>query len=278
VIVAADWWGMSSPDRNVVLEDLTSHPDQTLRFTDRLHQGMANFMALSKAAKGDIASLPELQINGQPAYDASEIYFYGISMGHILGGTFVGLSPDVHRAVIASGGADFSLLMFRAQPFAPFLALISLLNDDLLDHQKFAALVQPAFDRVDPLTYAPYILKEQLEGGPTDRKLLMQLGYADSTVPNLAGYYHARVIGLPVLSDASPLVPLGLEGKESPIDGSALTIFDFGIEPEVKAVPSDTNDIHNTLRNKASSKRQVSDFLRPDGMIENPCDGVCDPE
>ena len=87
VVVAADWWGMSADDRGVVIDKLVSDPANTLLFTERLHQGMANFLALAHHAQNTMLALPELQIGGEPAYDASSVYFYGISMGHILGGT-----------------------------------------------------------------------------------------------------------------------------------------------------------------------------------------------
>jgi hypothetical protein len=279
VVVAADWWGMSADDRGIVLDKLLSDPANVLAFTERLHQGMANFLALGALAKTQIASLPELQIQGEPAYDASTLYFYGISMGHILGGTYLALSPEVERGVLGVGGADFSLMMFRARPFGPFLALIEIGMPDKLDQQKFAAMVQGAFDRVDPVTYAPFVLERPLPGAPAGRRVLMHTGIADAEVPNLASYYHARVLGLPVLKPASAITPLGLAEATAPHDGSALTIFDFGIAPTTEAMPaSQGNDVHEAVRRTAAGQAQVDAFLRPGGLVESSCSGVCDPE
>jgi hypothetical protein len=276
--VAADWWGMSESDRGVLLDKLVTDPEKTLLFTDRLHQGMANFLALAYHAQNSMLALPELSIGGEPAYDASAIYFYGISMGHILGGTYVALSPSIERAVLGVGGANFSLMMFRASPFSAFLALISLGNDDPLDQQKFSALVQPAFDRVDPLTYAPYVLTTPLPGAPAERRVLLHAGIADASVPNLATFFHARILGVPLLEGTSSVRPLGLGTTPAPAD-SAFTIFDFGLEPHVSATPPiEGNDVHDTVRRLAASKAQVSAFLRPDGAIEQTCSGICDPE
>lgn len=278
VVVAADWWGMSEKDRGVVLDKLVTDPANTLIFTDRLHQGMANFLALAYHAQNSLLALPELSIGGEPAYDPSSIYFYGISMGHILGGTYVALSPSIERAVLGVGGANFSLMMFRASPFSAFLALISLGNDDPLDQQKFAALAQPAFDRVDPMTYAPYVLASPLPGGPANRRVLLHAGIADASVPNLATFYHARILGVPLLEGASTIAPLRLETTPAPAD-SAFTIFDFGLELHVEATPPpEGNDVHDTVRRLDASKAQVSAFLRPDGVIQQTCSGVCDPE
>ncbi len=278
VVVAADWWGMSSDDRGVLLANLVNDPGNTLAFTDRVHQGMANFLALAHHAQSSLVVLPELQIAGAPAYDPSAIYFYGISMGHILGGTYLALSPAIERGVLGVGGANFSLMMFRASPFGPFLALIALSNQDPLDHQKFAVLAQPAFDRIDPVTYAPYVTRQPLPGSPPDRRVLMHAGVADASVPNLATYFHARVLGLPVL-EGSALVPIGMGTAPAPVAGSAFAIFDFGFEPHVEASPPPSgNDVHELVRRTAASKAQVSAFLTPAGLVEQTCSGVCDPE
>jgi hypothetical protein len=279
VVVAADWWGMSSNDLDVVAEKILSDPANTLLFTDRLHQGMANFLALGYHAQSSLAALPELSIGGEPAYDASSLYFYGISMGHILGGTYLALSPSIERAALGVGGANLSLMMFRATPFSPFLALISFGNADPLDQQKFAALVQPAFDRIDPVTYAPHVLSSPLPGAPANRRVLLHAGIADAAVPNLATFFHARILGVPVLEGASEAIPLGLATTPAPADGSALTIFDFGLEPHVEATPPAAgNVVHDTVRQLDASKAQVSAFLRPTGLVEQTCSGVCDPE
>jgi hypothetical protein len=170
-------------------------------------------------------------------------------------------------------------MMFRARPFQVFLALVETMNEDKLDQQKFAAMIQTTFDRIDPLSYAPNVIASPPSGGPTDRRVLMQVGIADSEVPNLGTYFHARVLGLPVLADASPFVPLGLASAEAPLDGSALTIHDFGFEPELQAVAAaEGNIVHDSVRRTSASKTQVSTFLRPGGLVVNACTGVCDPE
>lgn len=279
VIVAADWWGLSNEDQSFVAGLVVSDPANVMLFTDRLHQAFANFLTLSEAAVGPIAALPELEVNGAPAYDPGQLYFYGISMGHILGSTFVALSPRVERAVVSVGGANFSMMLFRARPFLPLLALLQTQLDDPLDQQKFAALAQSAFDRIDPLSYAPSTLRDTLPGSPASRQLLMHTGVADSEVPNVTSYFHARILGLPTLVPASPLVPSGLGEVSAPTGGSALTVFDFGIAPETLAQPaSEPTPVHEGVRRLEASRLQVSTFLSPNGEIIDPCSGPCDPE
>ncbi|MBI4702762.1 MAG: hypothetical protein HY744_16700, partial [Deltaproteobacteria bacterium] len=104
VVVAADWWGMSKEDVSPLLDQLTTDLGGTMLFTDRVHQAMANFMAVAYAAAGPLLELPELELGPSPLYDPAELHFYGLSQGAILGGTYVALSPHVERAVLGVGG------------------------------------------------------------------------------------------------------------------------------------------------------------------------------
>jgi len=279
VVVATDWWGLSDADQGFVAGQVVTDPANVMVFTDRLHQAFANNLALDEAIIGPIALLSELEVNAEPAYDASAVYFYGISLGSILGATYVTLAPRIERAVLEVGGANFSLMLFRARPFLPLLALLQTQLDDALDQQKFGALAQSAFDRIDPMSYAPKMFASPLKGAPPERTLLLHTGVADSEVPNVASYFHARILGVPVLKEAATFIPAGLEQTSAPSASSALTLFDFGFEPTLTAMPAlEPTPVHEGLRRLEASKQQVSDFLRVGGVIDNPCRGTCDPE
>jgi hypothetical protein len=109
--------------------------------------------------------------------------------------------------------------------------------------------------------------------------VLLHAGIADASVPNLATFYHARILGLPVVEGSAATLPLGLGQVAAPVSGSAFNIFDFGIAAHVEATPPpEGNDIHEMVRRLEASKAQVSAFLTPAGVIEHTCSGVCDPE
>lgn len=280
VVVAADWWGMSAKDRSFVIGALIDDPGNALVFTDRVHQAMANFMYVAAAAVGPLAEIDELQIAGAPAYATDATYFYGISMGHILGGTYVALSPQIERAALGVGGANFSLMLFRAQPFQAFLALLELQVTDKLEQQKFAVFAQSVFERIDPMTYAPFVSETPLAGSPV-HAVAMQMGVADAAVPNLGTYFHAQCLGATVLEDAANTwFPSWLDAAPSPVEPNGFTPFDFGFEPEVLAVPaSESNDVHNIVRHVEASKAQIDAFFTPNATtIDNACSGTCDPE
>lgn len=278
VVMTVDWWGMSQADAPGVVGAMMQQPAQTLRFTDRVHQGMVNQMAVTYAARGPLKDLAELKDNGVLVYDPDQTYFYGISQGHILGGTYVALSPHVSRAVFSVGGADFSLMMFRAKPFAPFLQAIAQSVPDALDQQKFAAMTQMGFDRIDPLTYAPHVLTAPYTGGPASRRVLVQYGLGDAQVPNVATELHSRALGLTQQLPATWRVP-ELPTFESAVDGSALVQFDYGLPAPlpgtVATPPAEDNPVHERVRREAKGREQVDLFLRPAGKVEATCGGVC---
>lgn len=280
VVVTADWVGMSEEDRIKVADGMLADTSRMMQFTDRVHQAMANFIVVGALAQGALAAVPELQTSAGPAYDPSRLYFHGNSMGYILGASYVALSPSIERAALGVGGANFSFIMFRAQPFSFFLLLMGNILPSKLDQLKVSFMTQLSFDRIDPLTYAPRLLEHTFEGSPASRRVLLHAGMGDPSVPPLSAHLHARTLGLPELAP-TPRDVYGIPAQAAPIDGSAFVEFDFGIDPEpgVLAIPpAASNPVHEGVRRLAASREQLSRFLEPEGKIESTCDGVCDPE
>ncbi len=270
VVIAIDWWGMSNLDLAAVLPAVLDEPSEMFRFTDRIHQGMVNMNAVTAAARGALLGESAFQLAGAPAYDPDEIYFYGISQGHILGGTFMALTEHVKRGVLGVGAAGFTFIMFRSNSFRYYLQLMQQQLPDALDKQKFAAMAQTVLDRIDPITYATLIT----------RPILMQLGIGDTQVPNMAAHVHARALGLSHLQPA-PRVIEGLPTVEGPFDGSALVEFDYGIDPlpgHLAKIPEEQNEVHEAVRRQPEGIAQIDAFLRADGVVEHTCDGACDPD
>ncbi len=279
VTVCVDWWGMSKNDVGLLATDLVNETAQAFRFTDRVHQGMANQIAVALAAEQTLAALPALQKGGIPVYDPAHVYFYGISQGHILGSVYAALSPRVDRVVLGVGGAGFSLIATRAAPFQSLLVLIDVATGKPEQSTRAMLTAQTVFDRIDPIAWAPELLAPTEAVGPKSRKVLMQDGISDTQVPNVASHVHARTLGLALLQPA-PRPVFGLTPATAPYSGSALQEFDFGIAaPDLIGQPNtEINKVHEAVRRLQASIAQIDAFLRPDGKIVAPCDGVCDPE
>jgi hypothetical protein len=277
---AVDWQGMSVDDVAGVSAKLAAKPSEAWHFTDRLHQAMANWMVFAAAVRGPLRDVAGLQrpMGARRVYDDAVLHFIGLSQGSILGGTLAGLHPDLERVVLQVGGAAFiTHIAPRARPFRPFQALIQLFARERIDQIKYIATLQPHFDRIDPASYAERILARPLDGA-TPRRVLLQIGLGDAQVPHLAGFFHARLLGIPLL-DPSPIAVPGLETKAGPLD-SALALYRFSVDPwtaESPEAPEEGNEVHDALRLLPSAQAQIDRFLR-DGAITNPCTGPCDPE
>ena len=291
VLFGIDWQGMSTGDVAVVAGNLSSRPSQTMVFADRVHQTMANWQVFTRAIAGPMRALPAFQRPasgvgtstqggvsnaGQPLYDTWSGAYLGISQGAILGGAMLATNPDIKRGVLNMGGAGFTHMMFRASPFEQFLDYMAEDLPNPFDQQKFVAQLQRQFDRFDPGTWAPYVVQTKLAGTPADRRVLQQNGLGDGEVPNLGSYLYARQLGIPLLTP-SRASPYGLAPASAPVDGSALVMWDFGIDLTAEyavAKPSVDNPVHEGLRKETSAQQQMLRFFQ-DGTITDTCGGAC---
>jgi len=274
--VAIDWWGMSKADLGTVIGLLTTTPAQGGTFVERVYQAMANWMVVTRAMRTSLSTRPELERSpGQPLYDPSHVYYFGASMGHILGGTMSALDPDIERAVLNVGGASWEQMMPRAGPFAGLDFFIKSTMKSELDTKTMDAMLASALDRIDPATYAAFLIGSSLPGNP-DRKVILQTGLGDAEVPNCASYFHARTLGLSMVQP-SPQTAWGIPLADAASLSSAITVWDFGIDPNVyrTATPPAPNPVHDGLRNVPAAMAQMDAFLQPNGTVIDPCTGPC---
>ncbi len=272
VTFAIDWDGMSMRDQSFVSYALAAEPTRALAFSDRAHQGMANWLVTTRAIRTVLAYEASLQDDdGAVIYDTSTVYFLGISMGHFLGGVMVGLNPDIDRACLNVGGAGIVHIMARSLPFSLFVQIMRGPFPDSIDRYKFMATTAATFDRIDGLTYSDLLLSD-------DRQVLLQAGIGDASVPNLASYLHARTLGIELMTP-SPVSVWGMTKATAPHAGSALTIFDWGVDPNLygPVYPPPKNDVHQDVRRSPAAIIQMDAFFAPAGTIVHPCDGPCDP-
>lgn len=277
IVVAVDWLGMSSGDAAALAVDLLTTGKMAPRFVERAHQGMVNQLALSEAVANGLFDHPQLQKDGKSLTDGKFIGFYGISQGHILGGTYAALSTRIDHFALEVGGASFGLMMSRAAPFKPFFEMLTGASGTQAGAQKLMLLLMPILDRIDPATWAEHVRDKPLPGSPATRQLLLRDGLADTQVPNIAHHLHVRLLGLPQLTPvARPLWGMTLVDGPQP---SGFLEYDFGEKPkDVHGMPAGGNQVHGGLRELPAAMEQIDRFLRPGGLVEWTCDGPCDPE
>ncbi|HEY1958143.1 MAG TPA: hypothetical protein VGH28_21130 [Polyangiaceae bacterium] len=283
VAFGVDWWGMSKDDLGTVIGLITNAPSTLPTFVERVYQAMANWMVMTRAMKTSLAKEPALHRplvgdgtivradgttnGGTLLYDPGAVYYFGASMGSILGSVMSSLNPDVERAVLNVGGASWEQMMPRASPFAGFNFFIKTTMGSELGAQTIEAMLASALDRIDPATYAPYLV-----GKP----VIMQAGVGDAEVPNAATFFQARLLGLSMI-EPTPTVAYGVPLHAASGLDSALTLWDFGISPDVYRVasPPADNAVHNGLRDVPTAITQMNAFLRNGGTVVDPCPAVC---
>ncbi len=279
VQVGTNWVGLSADDipniADTVLPDF-SHFDLV---TDRLQQAEINFLVLARLAINELKDDPELMLNGQPITDGSQIYYYGISQGGIMGGTFMGLAPDVQRGALNVPGGDFSLTLTRSADFNSLKKLLNITYPVQRDQEVLIALSQSYWDWVDPITFAPYTIKAPLpgpDGNPlSPRHLLMQEGINDAQVPNVATRVVVRTLGLPLMETPVQMV-YGVDLMPAPLD-AAYTQWDIhGVDVSNGNVPPPMdNGVHQNLRTLPALIAQLQAFFTPTGQITDTCNGPC---
>ncbi|MDX2012434.1 MAG: hypothetical protein SFW67_19715 [Myxococcaceae bacterium] len=272
ILVATDWAGMSVPDSAAVADALNDASKFTF-VAERLQQGLLNQLALIRSMKGACASLPELRVQGVDLVDPARVFFTGGSQGGIFGATVMRLGPDTDRGVVMVNGAAFPFMIERSIDFAPFLPLFEAAYPDRTERALALAILQGPWDATDPATWlrAP-------SDWPWPRRLLSISVKNDAQVPNLATDLVTRTARLPVLAGTAR-VPWGATPAEgSPSDGAL--VVDMGDRPVPEGIiaPSANDRGHSRVLGAASAQGAIDRFLRPDGVIDVRCTGVCDPD
>ena len=275
---AVDWWGLALNDAGPIVADIAGQTETALRFVDRLHQAMVNSMVVAEAMRTSLRQQEPFKRDGQPITGDGPMRYYGSSLGHILGGTYVALSPHIDRAVLGVGGAGLGMIMPRSVSFGQLLAIFDLRTGDRLETFKALLILQSGFERIDPITWAGLLRRDTLPGSPTEREVLMQIGIGDSSVANMTAHVHARALDIPHLKPA-PRPIWGLSAVTAPHGGSALVEFDFGAADPAPTArpPTDANQVHDGVRYVAAAMAQITAFLRSGGQVEQTCAGPCDP-
>lgn len=295
---ATDWRGLSQNDLPFVVNDIIGVGQSRLNdfaaLPDRLRQGMLNTLVLARMMKRGLFNRDAATFaapGGRPAFPGpdSEMYYYGISLGGIMGTWFAALTPDVERFNVDVPGINFSCLLQRARPFASFdQLLVGIGVSDPMQTLLGLGLLHELWVGGEPAGYVRHITSDPLPGSGGPKRILMTPAWLDKQVSNQCTEIGARSMGLPNLAPGSVLRQLpGIPDRDGPLD-SAYVMYDLGafdlfnpdhqrfIPPLANLIPSGRCDPHSERLQVPDSIRQLVNFLRPGGRIENFCNGDCD--
>jgi hypothetical protein len=276
ILAATDWVGMSDNDFNATLR-ITADLSNFRQLPDRLQQAMLNFMLLGRLliSTDGFNSDPAFQFNGVPIIDRQELYYYGISQGGIEGGAYMALATDTVRGVLGVGAANYSTLLQRSADFSQFEFPLNQHYTNEIERSLLYPLIQQLWDRAEPNGYLSHLVANPLPGAPA-KKILMQVGLYDSQVPNIGTQIQARSLGIPAV--APSVWPLfEVPEMTAPFDGSAFVPYDVNAVPPplTNTAPSPDNGVHEAIRRLDAAQNQIDAFLRPNGTVQNFCDGPC---
>jgi len=281
VVLATEWVGMRMADVSKAAIAL-NNANKLPAFSDRIMQGILNFTTLTQLARGKLATELLVDADG-PIVDPDQIYFYGISQGHILGSTFMAYDPFIQRGAVHNGGGAWSLLFERSIHWGIYGTMVRGAYPGSLRVILMMGVLQMALDYTDPINVAPGFFDDPIPGTPP-KQLLMSMSMDDMAVPNLGSMEQARTLGLPVLEPAL-MVPYGMTEEPGPLE-SAFVIWDEDPEPkphEDNALNDRDNGTHNSVRQRNKYVEQLGIYLHTGEVVhtcgEGPCDcttGACD--
>jgi hypothetical protein len=208
---ATNFAGFSSDDIGNVLSSLKDLSNFN-KLTDRMQQGFVNMIYLGRAMlhPDGFDTDPAFQFDPDgvggnaptPVLDPAQgLYWEGISQGAIMGGALTALEPDLTQSVLNVVGMNYSTLLSRSTDSGQYLDIPDIglwANYPGLDRRPLVlSLMQLLWDRGESDGYAHHMTDDPLPNTP-EHHVLLQLGYGDHQVSNVAGEVEARTIGAQV--------------------------------------------------------------------------------
>jgi hypothetical protein len=280
VVVGGLWRGMSIDDQaaaTLTLNDI----NRARPFAEHTWQGIADFMNLTALAKFRLPT--ELLVDDpaakapQSIVDPARVEYYGISQGGILGATLFPWDPNLEKAALHVGGANWAMLFERSTKWAIYGEPLKGAYDGELPSVIMQQVLTMAFEIIDGATIAPWALDGSLAEGLPPKQIIQHMSVGDALVANLTSLYWTRSAGLPSLESASTYAPFGIEPAADGV-GSALIIMDESpspLPPTSNLLNAADNEAHENIRRRTATVDQLIEFFA-EGTISNTCDGVCD--
>lgn len=266
IVVGTEWRGLSAPDRLgaiAVAQDF----GRMHEITDRLVQAQINVATLFRLMQdGSLFDDPVFQgAQGQRLPDATQLRYYGISLGGIQGAVMLANDPPVPSAALHVGGSTWSTMLERSSNWPAFEIFMDATVPDPLTRQRVYALSQLWWDAVDPISYTAEL---------SERTFILQEALGDEQVPNMTTRALARSVGLPLFTPSVEPV-WGLDPVSGPLPaGRALVQFDpeLPLPPDANR-PAPITGAHDAPRRWTGTVEQLRTYLSVDapGRLEHHC-------
>jgi hypothetical protein len=267
--VATDWIGLSM--NNVATAAYAVNDINKFPFVvDKLAQSVISTMALARIIRGPMAADPLFQDAGVSVVDPNRIWYYGASLGGIMGNLYMAYEPDIVQGALGVPGGNWTLLMERSLAWPPLqIALQNAYTAYPLD-EEIIALVGMLWDRFDPITTTTRVVGDPLPNTPA-KQIYLYEGINDSLVTNLSTEMVARTMGLQVTAP-SLYVPYGMTSSTSAVS-SGMTILDEHVTPapsDLNIPPTKDSGTHSGVNKREAVQTMVREFFEQ-GMVKDEC-------
>lgn len=283
---ATKWAGMSEDDIGNAVATLGEFGNFD-SMADRLQQGVLNqiFLGRLMTRAGGLGDDPNFQrADGTALIDTSRLDYDGNSQGAIMGAMLAAVSPDIERVVLGVTGINYSLLLPRSVDFDTYEAIFKPAYPNDLDRVMILGVTQMLWDRGEAGGYVQHLTADPYPGTQA-KTVLLHVAFGDHQVSELSALIEARAIGAtihqPVAADGrwQEVEPgWGLEPTVYPSKGSAIVIWDSGMEPIPfdNVVPRAGDDSHEDPRADADVRTQKASFLFDDILIDVCTKAACE--
>jgi hypothetical protein len=274
---ATDMLGMSDTDYDttipIMLLDLSLFP----WLSDYLHQGMLNRLLATRTMHRQFGSHADIMALGVTMAD-TDVRYWGISGGAVLGGSFAALSPDVSRAALSVFGMNWVSVLWRSRQFLPLFVTLMTPYPNRLDQIVTFGSLQILWDPTDSVNYMRNLVESPIAGHPVTQVLVDVTEGDQSVPPVLAENLSRSNVGIPTMVnyDDERVFELIEQPADYPRVGSGITVWhttalwsQVGNQPPAGMTEDDT---HGHARQFLSLQDQIAHFFS-EGEIKDVCDG-----
>ncbi|MBA2660770.1 MAG: hypothetical protein H0U74_00620 [Bradymonadaceae bacterium] len=274
IIVGSDLMGMSGIDNAAALSTV-GDASNFVAMADRLHQGMLEYLLLTRAAREQFEGLEPISARGI-VIDKTRVHYMGGSQGGIFGATYMALTQDVTRGYLGVPGNNYSTMLQRSTGFNRFIDVMVVNYKESIDRALLLSTISLLWSNTEPVSYLRHIKAEPFAGnGPRD--VLMTVAKADYQVAVVTNEVLARTdLGIGLMENYdSERTPWDVIQTPYPHTGSGIVLYDFGNPwpPPGNQHPSDGfGDSHSKISRLEISGVQLDHFFRT-GEIIDVCEG-----
>ncbi|MFO0578545.1 MAG: hypothetical protein U1A78_31460 [Polyangia bacterium] len=274
IFFSTDLFGMSDVDE-LPLINILAELGRFPSLTDRLHQGLVEWVLLARAMRERLADVPIVGLR-KVQVNQAELFYSGISQGGIFGGSFLALTPDVTYGHLGVPGNNYNTLLQRSVDYNQFGPIVASAYDTPVNQNVALAVIQLLWDSTDPVSLLRHVTAEPFPGN-RPHYVLLAPAKGDWQVAVVTNENAARSgLGIAVMEhyDRQRSVPLVKE-QTYPHRGSGIVLYDYGNPwPALGNVPAmdPPGDPHGKPRKEPAHNRQMVTFFRT-GEIIDVCGG-----